>query len=364
MLVPLFTLDYELHGNGDGSPRSLMIDPTARMLDQFDRHGAKLTIMADVAEILRFRDLHLWNGRDDYCYEPITAQLRDAIARGHDVQLHLHASWFGARYEDGRWHQDWSQYSFAELPVQKITEYLLIGKRWLEELLQPVDPAYQCNVFRAANWSMQPSGNAVSALKSLGFKAETSVFKWGRRDGLVHFNYTDAPSPLLPWRASQDDICAVDERSELWEIPIYAESRNIPAFVSLNRMYRAWISRMHRLPENALGREEPAVTGKSSFGQRLAWFFKRHSWKADFNQCTGSQLIGALRRAERLVPSGAGDSGRYPFVLIGHSKLFTRSNEKELEKFLVYIRKNPDRFEFGRFADSFPFTAIPQEGMF
>ena len=51
----IFTLDYEIHGNGHGSPRDLMVEPTERMMAQFDRHGAKLTVMADVAEILRFK---------------------------------------------------------------------------------------------------------------------------------------------------------------------------------------------------------------------------------------------------------------------------------------------------------------------
>lgn len=354
MLASLFTLDYELHGNGDGSPQSLMIEPTDRMLDQFDRHGAKLTIMADVAEILRFRDLFQQTGRDDYSYERIAAQLREAIARGHDVQLHLHASWFGARYENGTWHQDWSNYSFADLPLEKITEYLELGKTWLEELLQPVKPDYRCHVFRAANWSMQPSENAMRALKALGFNAETSVFKWGKREGLVNFDYSGAPHPLLPWRAAQGDVCTVDEKSPLWEIPIYAENRRVLAFFSLNRLYRAWLSRMHRLPKNSLTQGEPAGARKSGIAHRIRWFLQKHAWKADFNQCTGRQLVSALKRAERLVPTGANATERYPFVLIGHSKLFTPANERSLEFFLRYVAGNPTRFGFGLFADTYP----------
>ena len=359
MLISLFTLDYELHGNGDGSPQSLMIEPTDRMLDQFDRHGAKLTIMADVAEILRFRDLYHQTGRDDYSYERIAAQLRDASARGHDVQLHLHASWFGARYEDGRWHQDWSNYSFADLPLEKITEYIRLGKRWLEELIQPVVPEYRCNVFRAANWSMQPSENAIRALKSLGFKAETSVFKWGRREGLVNFDYSKAPHPLLPWRVALDDICTMDEQSDLWEFPIYAENRTIWAFFSLNRFYRGWLSRMHRLPKSALNEGGSYAATKTGPRDQVRWLLKKHAWKADFNQCTGKQLVGALKRAERLVASRANRVERAPFVMIGHSKLFTPANERSLNRFLMYVKNNPSRFTFGCFADTFPFTHDP-----
>ena len=39
MLKAIFTLDYEIHGNGDGSPYALMVEPTSRMMDLFERHG-------------------------------------------------------------------------------------------------------------------------------------------------------------------------------------------------------------------------------------------------------------------------------------------------------------------------------------
>src|SRR6187402_3614273 len=103
MLKAVFTLDYEIHGNGDGCPRELIVEPTRRMLDQFDRFGAKLTIMADVAEILKFKEYKERFGRDDYHYDAIADQLKDAIQRGHDVQLHLHASYSNAWHENGRW---------------------------------------------------------------------------------------------------------------------------------------------------------------------------------------------------------------------------------------------------------------------
>ena len=54
MLNVIFTIDYEIHGNGEGSPHELMVEPTRRLLDLFEKYGAKLTIMADVAEILKF----------------------------------------------------------------------------------------------------------------------------------------------------------------------------------------------------------------------------------------------------------------------------------------------------------------------
>ena len=164
-----------------------MVEPTRRMMDLFDRYGAKLTIMADVAEILKFKEYKEKTGRDDYHYEAIAEQLREAIRRGHDVQLHLHASYFNARHENGRWEQDWSEYNFAGLPLDRLNEIVRIGKQYLEDLLQPVVPAYQCMAFRAANWAVSPSRNVVRALIRNGIHVDTSVFKYGRREGIVSF---------------------------------------------------------------------------------------------------------------------------------------------------------------------------------
>jgi hypothetical protein len=349
MLGILFTLDYEIHGNGEGSPRDLMVEPTNRMLSLFERYGARLTIMADIAEILKFKEYREKFGRDDYRYTEITRQLCEAIRRGHDVQLHIHSSYFNARYEKGRWVQDWSEYNFAGLDLRRLREFISIGKAFLESLLQPVDPDYKCNVFRAANWSMSPSNNVVRALVENGITIDTSVFKYGRRQGLVSFDYSNACSALVPWKVDEQDICAADEAGGLLEVPIYSEHRWLGAFLTPQRLHRAYGSRRHKFETrprpNVLGASEPKPEQDCARGH---WLTRRHAWKADFNQCSGRQLVGALKRAEARYGSSA---VRLPFVLIGHSKLFTRLNGWSLRPFLAFIKAYPDRFWFARFGD-------------
>jgi hypothetical protein len=349
MLNSIFTLDYEIHGNGDGSPLDLMVEPTSRLLDLLDGYGAKLTIMADVAEILKFREYQSQFGRDDYHYGAILDQLKDALRRGHDVQLHLHCSYFNARFQDGKWIQDWSEYNFAQLSEKRINEVVGIGKKFLEEQLRPIDSHYRCNVFRAANWSMNPSRNAVRVLVSNGFQIDTSVFKYGQRDGLVSFDYSAAPSNLVPWPVHESHICRRDEDSALLEIPIYAERRWIGAFITMQRFQRAWITREHRVASgNGQGSPLSNSTAKGSFAKLVQLVMKRHAWKADFNQCSGRQLIRALERAAA-THDGTGVS--LPFVLIGHSKLFTPAQAASLRPFLAHIARCPDRLGFGRFCD-------------
>ena len=337
MLKAVFTLDYEIHGDGQGCPLSLMVQPTQRILDQFDRYGAKLTIMADVAEILKFKDYKERIGRDDYHYDAIVNQLKYAVGRGHDVQLHLHSSYFNARYEGGRWVQDWSEYNFAGLSLARLNEIVRIGREYLEALLKPVLHTYECVAFRAGNWAVNPSRNVICALHDNGIRIDTSVFKDGRRTGIVNFDYSHAYSDLVPWRVTDDDICLRDDGGKLLEIPIYSERRWVGAFVTPSRIYRAMQTQSHRIANNQRSRTTGGSVKEKLLG-RLA-ILGRHAWKADFNQCTGRQLIRAIERAEVRHSSR---SECLPFVLIGHSKLFTPFNERTLAPFLAMIERQPN----------------------
>lgn len=350
MFGSLFTLDYEIHGNGEGCPYELMLEPTERMLKLFDQYGAKLTIMADVGEILKFKEYLDQTGEDKFYYRDIVKQLRTALTTGHDVQLHIHSSYFGSQYENGSWSQNWLEYSLAELPYPRLNEIIGICKDFLEDILRPVKPDYRCFAFRAANWSMSPSPNIVRALLNNNITIDSSVWKHGTWDKIVKFDYTNAYSDLIPWPASARDICEKDENSDLLEIPIYCEKRNIWHFVTENRLYRLRQASRHKHPSTKFGYEHPQqVPPKSSKIKRLVNVLtKKHAWKMDFNQCTGSQLVGALKRIAAKYGHLQQD---LPVVLIGHSKIFTKSNGRSLRHFLEFIRENPRHYYFATFSD-------------
>lgn len=361
MVTVIFTLDYEIHGNGEGCSYELMVEPTNCLLRLFDQFGARLTIMADIAEILKFKEYAATCGRDDYHYHDIVAQLQRAVRTGHDVQLHVHSSYFNATHDGNRWTQDWSEYNFAGLAPERMEQMIRTGKDFLESILRPVKPAYQCDVFRAANWSVSPSKNVVRALVKNGIQVDTSVFKFGRRQGLVKFDYAQAASDMLPWRAGPAALWRSDPNGPLWEVPIYSEHRHLPAFLSANRFYRFFAGRQHRVPDtsqNPSGNGAAAGRKPSAGGRRLAALTGKHAWKADFNQCTGRQLIAALQRGARR--HDAVNSPK-PFVLIGHSKLFNPWNERSLGPFLAHVATGKSRFRFGTF-DSLNLAPVGAEG--
>ena len=229
-------------------------------------------------------------------------------------------------------------------------EVIRIGKEYLEDLLKAASPGYRCRAFRAANWAVSPSGNVVRALIENDIQIETSVFKHGRRDGMVSFDYTNAHSELVPWPVDEEDVCRKSESGQLVEFPIYCERRWIGAFLTRHRIYRARQTRAHPIT-GAYGSHGLPRAGNSRAGKlraRLSTLTGKHAWKADFNQCTGRQLIGALKRAEARYAGMASD---LPFVLIGHSKLFTEANERSLRPFLDFVAGEQQRFGFATFGD-------------
>src|SRR5690606_37683131 len=124
--------------------------------------------------------------------------------------------------------------------------------------------------FRAGNWAMMPTHNIARALVDRGIVVDSSVFKGGKRDDVVLFDYAHAQSALLPWRADRDDICEVDPASPLWEYPIYCEMRPIWAFLSPNRFYRVFQTQTNRLGEDEAPPDQPGTPRKGVVAKLLA----------------------------------------------------------------------------------------------
>jgi hypothetical protein len=297
--------------------------------------------MAEVAEILQFKKYAEKNKNDRFHYHDIIAQLKDAVRAGHDVQLHLHPSYFTAKYSNERWIMDFNTYNIAEYSYKNLCSMIKENKKFLENLLRPVKKGYECIAFRAGGWSMQPSRNIVKALTKNGIRIDTSVFKHGHRGGILNFNYDKAYSDLIPWPVDERDICIKDTSGSLFELPIYCKKKHIFRFLSFNRIYRVIQGKRHKLSQIKTDLDSNPVIGESQKSLKYKKFFmkafRKYPWKMDYNQCTGRQLIQGLKMA---MKEHDHINKELPFVLIGHSKLFTKMNERNIRVFLEYIANN------------------------
>lgn len=334
-----FTLDYEIHGNGDGNPIDLMVEPTYRLMDILEQYNQRLTIMADVAEILCFHRYWQQTGRDDFHVQEIEQQLCDAIRRGHDVQLHIHSSYFKAEWNGEHFDQCIEEYNMAALSYERITEMVSLSVKYLGNLLQPIQSDYKVWLFRAANWSMMPTPILYKVLTEYGITHDTSVYKGGCQGGNVCYDYRNAYDNLLSYPASAKDINHYDTNGELIEMPIYTEMRPFWDFVSPIRIFRMVRAKFHKHKHQS---QPKSVTTDKNDNRKLSLrsFFVKSPLKMDFNQVNGRGLIrmmkNIMRRAKREHLE------HVDVILIGHSKTFVPYNEKTLRPFLEWVEKNQE----------------------
>ena len=336
----LFTLDYEIHGNGDGHPQTLMVEPTFRLMKILEKYEQRVIIMADVAEILAFKRYYNETGRDVFHVLDIENQLREAILRGHDVQLHIHSSWFKAKWNGKKWDQCIEEYNMAALSMERIDEMVCCCVDYLKGLLSPIHPDYKVWLFRAANWSMMPTSNIYQVLQKYGITADTSVYKGGVQSGNVSYDYREAYHNLLSYPADADNInhlAQSGQRNPIIEYPIYTEMRPFWSFISFIRVFRMVRAKFHQHKHIVASSSVPQnneIARADNRTMSFNAFFRKSPWKMDFNQATGRQLIAAMKR---ILSLRIKDRNTIDVVLIGHSKSFLKYNEIGLAKFLEWV---------------------------
>lgn len=168
----LFTLDYELFGNGKGDVFELMIHPTKKILAIARKYNAKLTFFFEVIEYWRLKEEWEKGNSMGYSENPIEAieqQIKGAVIDGHDVQLHLHPQWCDAIWTDKGWKvnlNDWRLGGYKKEGKYSLENLFAQGKKTLEELIKPIKRNYECNAIRAGGYCIQPSEEIVKIIQS------------------------------------------------------------------------------------------------------------------------------------------------------------------------------------------------------
>src|SRR3990170_6172300 len=98
MVECIFTIDYEIYGNGDGSLKGLVYEPAQKLKGIFDKAGAKFVVFVEVAEMEKIEA-----SKTDSAIDEVKNQVQELHRQGHEIALHLHPQWYNASYENGRW---------------------------------------------------------------------------------------------------------------------------------------------------------------------------------------------------------------------------------------------------------------------
>jgi hypothetical protein len=315
MIECIFTLDYEIYGNGEGSLKELVYEPAEKLKTIFRKWNAPFVLFVEVAELQRIDD----KGTDK-SIDLVKPQIREFYSEGFELGLHLHPQWCNAQYQNGRWHLDYSEYNLCTLPPKRITKIIDSSIEYLRELL--CEPNFTPYSFRAGNWLFQPTRNAAKILAERGIKIDSSVYK----GGLQHkhkLDYRKALKNGYYW-TFLDRVDVPDSNGTMLELPIYTQ------MVPFWKMLTAKRIDMQQAGYKA------AKTGKE-------WLYRcrdilRFWYPLKFDYCRMTldeltRMMGAVIRQDQKDPTLF-----RPIIAIGHTKDLI--DFETIESFLSYLVQN------------------------
>src|SRR4029077_18250935 len=130
MIEVVFTIDYEIYGNGRGSLDELVYQPARRLVDLFKQHEARFAAFREVAE---FEKIEAYG--TDGAIDLVKKQIQDFYRKGFEVALHLHPQWANAFYDQGQWVLDLSEYNLCKLPKTRIAEIVGGSMAYLRQVV-------------------------------------------------------------------------------------------------------------------------------------------------------------------------------------------------------------------------------------
>jgi hypothetical protein len=212
MIHCIFTIDYEIYGDGTGSLRELVYDPAERLIRLFREWDAHFVTFVEVAEL----EMIEAKGTDPDI-GLVKHQIRYLYDNGFELGLHLHPQWYKGCYVNRKWHLNDREYNLCTLSQDRIEEIVERSLNYFKKVLGKDDFTPLC--FRAGNWLFQPTDIAANVLVKHGVKIDSSVFK----GGLQHtygLDYRSASKNGYYWRF-QKDVNEPDPNGQMIELPTY-----------------------------------------------------------------------------------------------------------------------------------------------
>jgi len=321
------TLDYELYfGPTTGTVERCLLRPTEALLEVFDRRGVKGTFFVDAGflrALERQKDELPALEKD---YTAVVRHLRSLIARGHDVQLHIHPHWENSRHDGARWIIDTGKYKLTDFMENEIGAIVAAYKQTLENVAERKTFAY-----RAGGWCAQPFDKIAPALKTHNLWVDSTVYPEGMETSPARtYDFRSAPRKTA-WRFERD-LLREEEGGFFLEIPI-SSLRVSPLFY----FRLAAFKKTGGAQAKGFGDGEPVKMSKTDLWKKMRSF----SWSTVSLDGYRASLLG---RAAAAYERREDDPSETNFVIIGHPKALSRYSLARLGEFLD-ARPKTDRFE-------------------
>jgi hypothetical protein len=190
----------------------------------------KLTLFCDICCLWRYKEL----GKMDFPLQ-VENQMKYTIGEGHDVQCHLHPHWQFTDFNNGSYKFDLDKFLLGNLsPDIKVCEEMIYGllkegSEYLQNLLRPINPNYECIAFRAGGYGIQPNTRIIiEALIRAGYAIDSSVIPglvW--KTNVNQIDFSDYPNDANYFLSGHPDLFELNnKRKGIFEIPIPSVKKN------------------------------------------------------------------------------------------------------------------------------------------
>lgn len=340
MLNVCFTADHEMFfGQNLLAEEEVFIKPTYRLMELLERYQVPLCLMTDVCSVQRYKALQI-QGNYVACMEK---QLREAISRGHDVQLHLHPHWLTSDFIDGSWHFDHDHYQlhsfgFDQNDVHCVQRIIAEGKKYLLDLLTPIDPHYDCVAFRAGGWCLQPESELLAALADEHILIDTTVYPGGyNKNPVKYYDFRNVPPKMNWWIDPEKGLNheAGKAAAHIFEVPIGAYS--FLPLIGLKKLYykkyRLQIKSAYEAPKG-ISLDTLLVQNKwQAWQEKLQSIFMQpilFTYDGACQKVMADFLDYYLQRFDCV------DQEQY-ICIIGHPKALTEASLQQIDHFLAQV---------------------------
>jgi len=162
----LLTFDYELFlGQRSGTVQKCLIKPTdhiLQLLREFKlRHSIFFVDTIYLLLLKKYQNVFVQVNND---FIRISEQISKIVNEGHYVFPHLHPHWLDARYNSrlNQWDlNNVSRYRFHMLSRNQQQDVFKSSLQILSEIINPLQPNYKIDSFRAGGWSIQPFSDFI-----------------------------------------------------------------------------------------------------------------------------------------------------------------------------------------------------------
>jgi peptidoglycan/xylan/chitin deacetylase (PgdA/CDA1 family) len=310
------TFDYELFfGSKSGTAHKCLLEPTNRLIQLAETLNVQFTFFVDAGYLYQLQQ-HNYDAACKETYTLVSAQLKNLLAKGHEIGLHIHPHWEDSYFKNGHWHINTKRYKLSDFTK---TEVHSIFERYHKSLIEACGKP--CQSYRAGGWCIQPFSNIQEALVAQHIFTDSSVYKNGYHQFTAQaYDFRNAPNKTQ-WTFENDE-CIEVENGRFTELAITPHSLS-PLFYW--QLYlRMKINPAYYVP-----------IGDGSWLKDKRKIYKQfYSSTQHFASCDGyfaSQLTTIYKKLKAETKN--------TMVILGHPKSLAPCSFDSLEKFITSIKK-------------------------